>query len=61
MILEVKGKLREEDKCKWQCAKEWVEAVNANGNFGHWAFKVLKNPTDLYEVVKMPGKGKQKV
>ncbi len=61
MILEVKGKHREEDKPKWQAAEEWVKAVNSNGNFGHWEFKVLKNPTDVFDVVRKPGdKVKQK-
>jgi len=33
-------------------AEEWVKAVNANGNFGTWEFKVLKDPKHLFDVVK---------
>lgn len=51
LILEVKGQEREEDKAKWAAAEEWVRAVNANGNFGAWEFRVLKNPKDLFEIV----------
>lgn len=52
LILEVKGKLTDQDKAKWVSAKEWVKAVNANGSFGTWEFKVIKDPKDLFEVVK---------
>lgn len=52
LILEVKGQTKEQDKAKWQAAKEWVEAINVNGNFGKWEFKVLDDLKDLFEVVK---------
>jgi type III restriction enzyme len=52
LILEVKGQTKEQDKTKWQAAKEWVEAVNANGNFGIWEFKVLEDPKNVFDVVK---------
>jgi type III restriction enzyme len=52
MILEVKGQTTEQDKAKWQAAKEWVTAVNIDGNFGMWEFKVLDDPKNLFEIVK---------
>lgn len=52
IILEVKGRTKEQDKAKWQAAKEWVDAVNANGNFGTWDFKVLDDPKNLFDIVK---------
>ena len=52
LILEIKGQITEQDKAKWQAAKEWVNAVNANGSFGTWEFKVLDDPKNLFEVVK---------
>jgi type III restriction enzyme len=52
IILEVKGQTKEQDKAKWQAAKEWVEAVNENGNFGKWEFRVLDDPKNVFEVVK---------
>ena len=52
MILEVKGQTTEHDKAKWEAAKEWAEAANADGQFGKWEFKVLNDPKDIFEVVK---------
>jgi type III restriction enzyme len=52
LIVEVKGQTTDQDKAKWEAAGEWVMAVNANGGFGTWEFKVIKDPTDIFEVVK---------
>jgi type III restriction enzyme len=52
MILEVKGQPTEQDKAKWQAAKEWVYGVNADGHFGKWEFKALVDPKQLFEVVR---------
>jgi type III restriction enzyme len=52
LILEVKGQPTEQDKAKWQSAKEWVDAVNADGSFGKWEFKVLDEPRNIFEIVK---------
>ncbi len=52
MVLEIKGQIKEQDKAKWQAAKEWIQAVNANGLFGTWEFKVLDDPRLLFEVIK---------
>jgi type III restriction enzyme len=52
LILEIKGQKTDQDKAKWQAAKEWVHAVNLNGNFGTWEFKVLDDPKNLFELVR---------
>lgn len=52
MILEVKGQMTEQDKAKWQAAREWVAAVSASGQFGTWEFKVLDDPKNLFEIVR---------
>lgn len=52
IILEVKGQELEQDRAKWAAAEEWVKAVNLNGNFGTWEFKVLDDPKNLFETVK---------
>ena len=52
LILEVKGQPTEQDKAKWQSAKEWVDAVNVDGSFGKWEFKVLDEPRNIFEIVK---------
>jgi type III restriction enzyme len=52
LILEVKGQTKDQDKAKWQAAKEWVDAVNADGSFGEWDFKVLDDSRNTFEVVR---------
>lgn len=52
IILEVKGKKTEQDTAKWAAAEEWVRAVNINGNFGSWEFKVIEDPSDVFAIVK---------
>lgn len=52
ILLEVKGKVRDQDKAKWAAAEEWVQAVNNDGNFGTWEFKVLDDPKKMFDVVK---------
>ena len=51
MILEVKGQVKEQDHAKWAAAKEWVEAVNLNGNFGMWGFGVIEDPQDIFSSI----------
>jgi type III restriction enzyme len=52
LIIEVKGQATEKDKAKWQAANEWVQAVNIDGSFGIWEFKVLDDPKNIFEVIK---------
>ena len=49
LLLEIKGKEREEDQSKWDAAKLWCEALNEDTDlWGYWKFKVIKNkPTVL--------------
>ena len=47
----MKGQTKEQDKSKWQAAKEWVAAVNADGKFGKWEFKVLDDPKNIFDIV----------
>ena len=51
LILEVKGRKTDQDSAKWTAAKEWVRAVNLNGNFGAWEFKALEKPSNVFEAV----------
>ncbi len=46
LILEVKGfdPLRE---VKAQAAQRWIDAVNADGAFGHWSYVVTSNPNEV--------------
>ncbi len=52
LILEVKGKKIDQDEAKWASAREWVEAVNADGNFGTWKFAVIRRPSELFDFLK---------
>lgn len=51
VILEIKGQTKDQDKAKWAAANDWVRAVNTNGNFGTWEFKVLTDPKDLFDIL----------
>jgi type III restriction enzyme len=50
LIVEVKGQPLEQDMAKWAAAEDWVKAVNAEGKFGIWEFKILKSPDDIFEM-----------
>ena len=41
LVLEVKGEPKELDDSKWAYMRDWIEAVNAHGGFGRWAFEVM--------------------
>ena len=46
MILETKG-YDPLEKVKKAAAERWVTAVNADGEFGHWIYKLVKAPTEI--------------
>jgi type III restriction enzyme len=46
LILEIKG-YDELKEIKGQAAKRWVEAVNAQGNFGHWQYALVERVSDV--------------
>lgn len=41
LVLEVKGEPKDADRSKWEYMKDWIEAVNTHGGFGHWSWDVL--------------------
>lgn len=50
LILEVKGyDLLEEVKAA--AAERWVSAVNADGKYGHWRYKLIKKVTDVNSAI----------
>ena len=51
IILEVKGQTTEQDRAKWEAAKEWVTGANTDGHFGKWEFRVLNDSKQLFEIV----------
>ena len=52
LILEVKGEESDETKAKHAFMQEWIDAVNADGGFGTWAFAVSTDPDDLRTVLE---------
>lgn len=43
LILETKG-FDPLEEIKVQAARRWVDAVNADGRFGRWAYAIARNP-----------------
>jgi len=50
LILEVKGfdPLKE---IKEQAARRWIEAVNADGTYGRWEYRVVARPTEIAAIL----------
>jgi len=51
LILETKG-YDPKAEIKQAAAERWVAAVNADGTYGKWAYKMVKKPTDVAGVVQ---------
>ena len=51
LVLEVKGREREREQTKRRFLQEWVEAVNAHGGFGRWAWGVAKRPGEVQDIL----------
>ncbi len=51
LLLEIKGKEREQDQTKWDSAKLWCEALNADkDSWGEWKFRVVKNKPNVSDL-----------
>jgi type III restriction enzyme len=46
LILEVKG-YDERKEVKVQASERWVDAVNADGTYGRWAYAIVSRPTEV--------------
>ena len=51
LVLEVKGQETLGDQTKIAFLREWVDAVNAHGAFGRWAWDVSRDPGDIQNIV----------
>ncbi|MDZ7339603.1 MAG: DEAD/DEAH box helicase family protein [candidate division KSB1 bacterium] len=51
LILETKGDEGERDLLKYSYMNEWVQAVNAQGGFGHWQFFKVNKPGQLKDIL----------
>lgn len=52
LVLEVKGEEDDRAKVKHAAMRDWVDAVNADGRFGMWAFEVASRPHQVLDIVK---------
>ncbi|MBP6949148.1 MAG: DEAD/DEAH box helicase family protein [Candidatus Pacebacteria bacterium] len=51
LMLEIKGKEREQDQTKWESAKLWCESLNTDkDSWGEWQFKVVKNKPTISDL-----------
>lgn len=50
LIIEVKGQETDQSKAKHAAMQQWVEAVNEQGGFGKWYFKVVYQPAEISSV-----------
>ena len=51
-IIEVKGQMDEEAIAKKAAADEWVEAVNATGQFGLWQYGICEKPQQILDFLQ---------
>ncbi|MCO6489521.1 MAG: DEAD/DEAH box helicase family protein [Phaeodactylibacter sp.] len=51
LILETKGQDDEQNRTKRAFLDQWVKAVNEQGGFGYWNWKVSFHPSDLHEIL----------
>ena len=51
LVLEVKGREREQDRTKRHFLEEWIAAVSAHGGFGRWTWAVSRKPSDVHDVL----------
>lgn len=51
MVLEVKGQQEDQENAKHSYMSQWVEAVNEDGRFGCWQFRVSHAPSHLKDIL----------
>lgn len=51
LVLEVKGWLHDQVAAKNASAQKWVDAVNAEGAWGRWAFAIVYRPEEVRRVI----------
>ena len=56
LILETKG-YDPLEEVKIAAAQRWVEAVNADGQYGRWAYQIARKMTDIERIVKEEAEG----
>ena len=57
LVLEVKGQDDQQNRTKREFLDEWVRALNAQGGFGRWHWRVSKNPPDIRPLLEQAASG----
>ena len=52
LVVETKGQQTEQDNAKHQYMRDWIEAVNQDGGFGHWHWNVSLHPSDIESKIR---------
>ena len=52
LVLEIKGQRTPKNDAKHRALKEWVDAVNAHGGHGRWAWDVAYDPADVGPIIR---------
>ena len=51
LVLETKGRDSEQNRTKRRFLDEWVNAINAHGDFGRWVGNVSRAPGDIQDIL----------
>ena len=51
LALEIKGADSPQNQAKRQALNEWVQAINAAGGFGQWAWDVVFKPAEISDIL----------
>lgn len=52
LVLEVKGQRTPQSDAKHDALREWVDAVNEDRRFGHWAWDVAYHPDRIVDILR---------
>nr|WP_207190994.1 DEAD/DEAH box helicase family protein [Halochromatium salexigens] len=51
LALEIKGTDSPQNQAKREALSEWVSAINSSGGFGHWAWDVAFQPSEVQDII----------
>nr|WP_298410482.1 DEAD/DEAH box helicase family protein [uncultured Halomonas sp.] len=51
LIVEIKGQYNDDADIKAKAAERWVKAVNEDGNWGVWLYRVVTDPIELSNLI----------
>ncbi|MCF7976790.1 MAG: hypothetical protein K9L82_02015 [Chromatiaceae bacterium] len=51
LALEIKGTDSPQNQAKREALSEWISAINSSGGFGHWAWDVAFQPSEVQDII----------